>query len=378
MKIGFDAKRAASNLSGLGNYSRFIIDILLKTGKKDDYILFVPKEKRNVQFSKLLDNDNVKRILPSGLWKICPSLWRSYGINSSIAENNIQIYHGLSGELPANIEKTGVKTIVTIHDLIFLRYPQYYSLIDRNIYNSKFRYACHVADRIIAISECTKKDIIKFYGIPEKKIEVVYQGCDDSFKTKRSEDEKKTVSEKYNLPSTFLLSVGSIEERKNLMLVVKAIESLPSHIHLVAVGKSTPYAEKIKEYVKQKGLSEKIHFYHQVPFTDLPAFYQLASLFVYPSFFEGFGIPIIEALSSGVPVIGAKGSCLEEAGGPDSAYIDPNNEQELVLTISKILSDKNRMQEMINKGKEYVKRFDGKNIAEQLYSIYNRLYEDGR
>lgn len=373
MKIGFDAKRAIANFSGLGNYSRFIIDILQKEEPENHYFLFYPQKKKNIRFSGLLKHPKTMGITPSGFWEKMPSLWRSYGINKSIAENGIEIFHGLSNELPLNISKTGIKTVVTIHDLIFLRYPDYYHFIDRQIYNFKFSYACRIADKIIAISECTKRDIIHFYGIEEEKIEVVYQGCDNDFSIIKSEQEKKAISKKYALPPTYLLSVGTIEERKNLILTVKALESLPENIHLVAIGKSTPYAEKIKKYISGKNIAKRVHFYHQVPFNELASFYQMASVFVYPSFFEGFGIPIIEALHSGIPVIGAKGSCLEEAGGPSSIYIDPLNEKELAEAINNILTNKEQAEEMIKNGKEYVKRFDDKIIAQQLAHIYHDL-----
>ena len=373
MKIGFDAKRAIANFSGLGNYSRFIIDILQKGEPDSRYFLFYPKKKKNIRFSELLRRPGTIGIVPSGLWQKFPSLWRLWGIDRSISETGIEIFHGLSNELPLGISKTGVKTVVTIHDLIFLRYPDYYHFIDRKIYNLKFSYACRIADKIIAISECTKKDIIHFYGIEAEKIEVVYQGCDKSFSIVKSEQEKKAISEKYGLPSTYVLSVGTIEERKNLMLIIKALELLPENIHLVAVGKSTPYAEKIKKYIARKDIAKRIHFYHQISFDELPSFYQMASVFVYPSFFEGFGIPIVEALRSGIPVIGAKGSCLEEAGGPSSIYVDPLNEKELADAINNILTNKTQAQEMIKNGKEYAKRFDDNIIVQQLANIYHGL-----
>ena len=243
----------------------------------------------------------------SSVMKRFRALWRTFFIKRGLLQDGVQLYHGLSNELPVGIRRTGIRSVVTIHDLIFLRYPQYYHRLDRIIYNRKFNYACRKADRIVAVSECTKRDIVKFYGISPEKIDVVYQGCDPVFARPVSKKEKDRVRAAYGLPERFILSVGTIEERKNLLLAVKAVEKLDD-VHLVAIGKSTDYAKKVQDYVEAHGLENRVHIIHNLKFGDLPILYHLASLFVYPSRFEGFGIPIVEALSAGVPVIASTGS----------------------------------------------------------------------
>jgi glycosyltransferase involved in cell wall biosynthesis len=370
MNIGFDAKRAVRNNTGLGNYSRYVIEILSKYYPDNRYILFVPRKKANSRLKTILSRANISFIFPRGISGRFSSLWRMFGITRDIRKKNLAVYHGLSGELPVGIRKTGVKSIVTIHDLIFLRYPEYYKPIDRFIYRLKFKAACKKADKIIAVSECTKRDIVSFFRIPEEKIAVVYQGCHPAYSADVPEEKKKTVVEKYGLPSRFLLNVGSIEARKNLLLAVRALKNVPDDIHLVAVGKSTSYQQEVEEYAAKSGLSVRLHLLNSVVFDDLPAIYQLASVFVYPSFFEGFGIPVIEALSSGVPVIAATGSCLEEAGGPGSIYVNPNDEAELSKRIAGILNSRELSEKMSETGKEYVKRFSGKNIATEIMNVY--------
>ncbi|MDR3062253.1 MAG: glycosyltransferase family 4 protein, partial [Dysgonamonadaceae bacterium] len=303
MKIGFDAKRAVQNNTGLGNYSRYLIEILSEYYSDNKYLLFAPEKKDNPRLQTLQSRKNVSFVYPSGIAGLFPSFWRMTGIKTDLREYSPEIYHGLSGELPIGIAKTGIKSVVTIHDLIFLRYPEYYKSWDREIYTRKFRYACEYSDKIIAISECTKKDVISFFNIPEEKIAVVYQGCHPDFGKKATDEKKQEVTQKYKLPPKYLLSVGSIEPRKNLLLAVKALQKLEQDIHLVAVGKKTPYQVEVEQYAAQSGISERLHILNKVPLDDLPACYQLASVFLYPSFFEGFGIPVIEALHSGVPVI---------------------------------------------------------------------------
>lgn len=375
MKIGFDGKRAVQNYTGLGNYSRYIADILCHYYPKNDYILYAPKKRKNARLDVLTKQYGQLHLAfpTAGIWKKLSSLWRVCGITKQLKQENIDLFHGLSNELPLNISKSPVKSIVTIHDLIFLRFPKYYHLIDRKIYKYKFRKACENSDKIIAISECTKRDIIQYFNISPDKIEVVYQGCDTSFALPASEEKKREVRRDYRLPEHYILNVGSIEERKNVLLAVKAMAMLPKHIQMVIIGKRTKYTEEIEEYVNNHGLRERVHILSNVPFDDLPAFYQMADIFVYPSRFEGFGIPIIEALNSGTPVIAATGSCLEEAGGPDSIYVDPDDVQGLANAFKLIYSDSAKRKEMIEKGLVFAKRFSERKQAEEIMNIYKEL-----
>ena len=229
------------------------------------------------------------------------------------------------------------------------------------------------ADKIIAISECTKRDIIRYFNIPDDKIEVVYQGCDVSFTHPVTEEKKKEVRKKYQLPDHYILNVGSIEERKNILAAVQALPMLPQHIHIVIVGRRTGYTEKVEQFIKDNGLGERVHIISNVPFNDLPAFYQLAEIFVYPSRFEGFGIPIIEALYSGTPVVAATGSCLEEAGGPDSIYVNPDDITGLADAFKQIYSNSDKRKNMVEKGREFAKRFSEKQQSEEIINIYKKL-----
>lgn len=374
MKIGFDGKRAVQNFTGLGNYSRYIADILCRFYPENSYVLYTPKHRKNSRLEELTGRCRQLSIKypTKGLWKRLNSLWRIWGVTKQLKQEGIQLFHGLSNELPLNIHKSGVKSIVTIHDLIFLRYPQYYHLIDRLIYTYKFRKACENSVRIIAISECTKRDIIQFFHIPSSKIEVVYQGCDPTFEQPVGKDRKEEVRAKYQLPKRYILNVGSIEERKNALLAVQALLQLPQDLHLVIVGRRTPYTEKIESFVTNNGLASRVHIISNVPFGDLPAIYQSAEIFVYPSRFEGFGIPIIEALHSGVPVVAATGSCLEEAGGPDSIYVAPDDITGLANAFKTIDSDTEKRKSMIENGKVFAAQFSDQEQAKLIMNIYNK------
>lgn len=368
MNIGFDGKRAANNLTGLGNYSRFIIESLATTFPQHQYFIYSPKINAKLSKLPLLSLPNIRLELP----KAAKFLWRALGIKKQLHADHIDIFHGLSHEIPFDLQQTKIKSIVTIHDLIFLRKPHYYKFIDRKIYEWKSRYACKKANRIIAISERTKLDIVELYGISPEKIDVVYQGCDEVFKIKAGAEKLQEVKHRYQLPDTFILSVGTIEERKNINLLIEALAQAKTAAPLVVVGKSTPYLEKVKRNITKHQLQQRVLFLHQVTFEDLPSIYQLAQLFVYPSIYEGFGIPIIEAINSGLPIIAATGSCLEEAGGPDSIYISPTEPKELAAAIDRVLGDETLRQAMVGKSSAYVKNFDNSLVAEQVMACYKK------
>lgn len=374
MKLAFDAKRITHNATGLGNYSRFIVNSLITHYPDHSYDLYSPDKGKEHLRALITEGENVKFHYPKHLFSpLCKAWWRSYGIVGDLKKDRPSLYHGLSNELPFGLKKADIPSVVTIHDLIFTRYPQFYKPIDRNIYNFKFRKACQLADQIVAISETTKQDIIRSYGIPEEKINVVYQGCDTSFLQPMNADRLQAVKNKYNLPSHFILSVGSIEQRKNLLLIVKALKQSGKDIHLIAIGKRTPYTDIVEQYILENNMQKQITILNNVPFDDLPAFYQLASLFIYPSFFEGFGIPILEALHSNTPVIASTGSCLEEAGGPDSVYVHPEDVNDLSEKINWILTTPSQAEHMQIAGKEYAKRFLDQAISRDIMKVYQRL-----
>lgn len=374
MKIGFDAKRILYNRTGLGNYSRLVVNSLSTHFPDNEYKLYSPGKGIESLHSQFNPVPSVSFRYPEGFTsKLFPSLWRSNAIVHDLKQDQVDLFHGLSNELPLSISQSGIPSVVTIHDLIFIRYPQFYKYIDRKIYNYKFQKACQVANRIIAISEMTKQDIIRTYKINEEKIDVVYQGCDESFQQTITQEKMNDIQKRYHIPSHYILYVGSIEERKNLLLIVRALQQLNKDIHLIAIGKRTPYTDIVEAYIKENNMQQQVSILSNVPFDDLPGFYQMADLFIYPSFFEGFGIPIIEALHSNVPVIAATGSCLEEAGGPDSLYVEPNDVNDLREKIDWILSTPAQAELMKKAGKEYVKRFTDQQIANDLMNVYRNV-----
>ena len=173
MKLGFDAKRLYNNFTGLGNYSRTAIDILTDEYPDNEYYLYSPKVRLNGVTLPYIGRHHCHTITPKGIMR--GSAWRTYGLVSDMKRDGIQLFHGLSNEMPTGLFHSGIASVVTIHDVAFRTFPSMYHWHDRTIYDLKWQYACNHSDRIIAISECTKRDIMEFYNVPEHKIDVVYQ-----------------------------------------------------------------------------------------------------------------------------------------------------------------------------------------------------------
>ncbi|OWP83946.1 glycosyl transferase family 1 [Flavobacterium davisii] len=371
MKIGYEAKRVFHNRTGLGNYSRDCVRILATFFSENQYFLYNPKKAKTPLFN--IKRSNVLEKLPSsGFYKKFYNVWRQFGIISDLKKDNIQLFHGLSGELPNGLHKNGIKSIVTIHDLIFVRYPELYSFFDRKIHFYKFKKAAEQADLVIAISEQTKKDIIHFLNIPESKIKVIYQGCQDVFKKNYTTELQEKVLNKFNLPNQFVLNVGTLETRKNALNIVKAIKDIDTH--LVLIGKETPYTKEIHHYISKHQIQHKVSFLKDVSNEELAILYQLATVFVYPSIFEGFGIPIIEALFSKTPIITTNSGVFPEAGGPNSLYINPHDPEEIKEKIQWILNNPKEAEFISTKGFEYVQQFTDEVIAKNLMNCYQSLF----
>jgi glycosyltransferase involved in cell wall biosynthesis len=367
LKIGFDAKRIVRNGTGLGSYGRTLVNDLAQYPLRLN--LYAPDKGRDDLRSQIAERDNIAFVYPTS--RHFKSYWRSRGIVADLKRDGIQLFHGLSGELPFGIRKSGIKSVVTIHDLIFLRHPEFYNPIDVQIYKWKFRQTIKEADYIIAISECTKRDILEYGGnlVSEDKITLIYQSCSPRFNTSQN---YKTSNLNSKL-GRYVLSVGSIEPRKNTMLALKALHHLPDDISLVLVGRHTAYTDKLIQYAKANGLEHRLHILHGVPDADLPALYAGAECFVYPSVYEGFGIPIIEAISCGLPVVACTGSCLEEAGGPDSLYVAPNDAIGMANAIRRSLKGADDREERIQRSMDYIRRFSGTDVAGQVVDVYKRV-----
>lgn len=369
MKIGYEAKRYFHNYTGLGNYSRSLIHALASYYPNNQYVLYNTKYNKEKKFA--LPNAAIERLPGTFLSKKFSAIWRQKLISNQIKEDKIEVFHGLSGELPLGLKKHKIPSVVSIHDLIFMRFPEYYRFFDKQIYFRKFKSSAERANLVIAISEQTKRDIVEFLKIPEEKIQVIYQGCAPHFKKKYTAEFKLELRQKFNLPENFLLYVGTIEERKNLDNLIKGLPEID--LPLVVIGKKTAYFEQVNNSIHHLGLQKKVIFPSYMNDEELAAVYQMASVFIYPSLFEGFGIPIIEALYSRTPVVTTNSGCFPEAGGPNSMYINPEKPDEIANGILQILQNEEKADLMKTKGYEYAQNFNDQSFAEKWIKCYKSI-----
>jgi glycosyltransferase involved in cell wall biosynthesis len=378
LRIGFEAKRAFHNSRGLGNYCRTLIEGLDTYCPQHEKFLYSPFDRKNEYQDFLSTLKHAKVCWPEGfMGKISSSVWRSFLLSNQAQKDQLDIFHGLSHELPYAIEKCSFKKVVTIHDLIFLRYPEFFPWIDRKIYFKKFEYSTRASDKVLAICEQTKRDIIHFLGTPEEKIEVAYQSCHPRFYHSWTSSEKDALRESLDLPDNYILYVGAFEKRKNILSLIHAFALLKDEFShsLVLVGQGRSYKKRMLDLIDHYDLHDRIRLISPTN-EELPGVYQQASLFAFPSFFEGFGIPIVEALFSGTPVVTSEGSCFPESGGPDSLYIDPNRVDDLAEAMRSVLIDKDKAQSMSMSGVEYAERFHLKNTTENLENFYFSVMRD--
>jgi glycosyltransferase involved in cell wall biosynthesis len=376
LHIGFDAKRIVRNGTGLGAYGRTLVNDLSQYPLQ--LSLYAPNKGRDDLRTQIVERDNVVFHYPQTpishhLSSLFGAYWRTKGIVSDLKRDGIQLYHGLSGELPIGISQSGIPSVVTIHDLIFLRHPEFYNPIDVQLYTWKFRKTLREATHIIAISECTRRDIIEYGHVPSEKISLIYQSCAQRFGAETHDDVLQQVAQHYQLPQRYILNVGSIEQRKNVLQAVQALHYLPTDVSLVIIGRPTDYTTKVLAYVQKHKLQQRVLILHGVPDEHLPALYAMAEAFVYPSVYEGFGIPIIEAIRCGLPVVACSGSCLEEAGGPDNIYVAPGDVLGMANAIRRSLRGSDGREARIHRSQDYVQRFAGNDVAGQVYQLYHQI-----
>ncbi len=374
MRIGIDAKRAFCNFTGLGGYSRNTILALCSAYPDVTFYLFTPQIK-NKDFEKEVKMfKNVQVIEPKGLLRLFSSIWRSYGIVSLLNKLKIDVYLGLSNELPSNIKSAkNTKSIVTIHDLIMFKEYSFQQIFNLLSYRSKIRNAAHKADHIISISQQTSTDLQKILHVPAQKITVIYQPIQPIYFTKPSAQKLDEVLKKYNLPSDFILNVGRVELRKNVQHILQALHILQKkNLHLVVVGQKKSFFAALNSYIHNFELTDRVHFFENVPNQDLHAMYHLAKMQVYPSLAEGFGLPVAESLASGLPIITTDDICFYEAGGEAAIYINPEDENAIAQAIRNVLKDKETTQKRIEIGLQYVQKFAHVPMAQEMMQVIEK------
>lgn len=356
MKIGFDAKRYYHNNTGLGNYSRTLIGKLQHMFPENEYVLYDEK-----------------------------TLQRTFCLGSKASADGCDIFHGLSNELPLIFpHRTMTKYVVTVHDICWRTFPEMYHFIDRHLYDWKYGASVRKADKVVAISQSTKRDVMEAYGVPEHQIEVIYQPVQDYYYTPLpTEEVKAQIAQCEELPENFILYVGSINSRKNLLSIVKALALIPvdQRPFLVVVGNGREYRKEVENYISTHQLQNYVCIKSDIHNNKLlQALYAKATLFVYPSFYEGFGLPVVEAALQHTPVITSTVSSLPEAAGPDACFINPNDKDASAMmaeTIIRLCSDTVFAETVASRMEAYARRmFSPTTLTEQMMNLYRRIIQE--
>lgn len=365
--IAFDAKRLAGNRTGLGNYARYVVDACMEHNTEFDMMLMVPNAYKKSTFIKDYTDKPCTIIYYPDFFGIGRSV-----VMESYLPKRKGLLHGLSNEIPFQNNRKDIKRVVTIHDIIHKHRPKDFAALDRFFYGIKTKHAIQHADLIIAISEYTKQDLITTYNADHTRIDVVYQQCNQQYFVSATDVQKQQIKTQWNLPQEFVLYVGSLNKRKNVESILQAIASLDNKSHFICIGKGSELLH-LQKLARNLKIQDYCIFLTDIQDEQLPVFYQLASMVIYPSKYEGFGIPILEAQASGAPIIVYDYSCMAEVGGIGALIVDPILPNGLVKAIQKLRFDKQYRQDLVEKGYRNLQRFDRKENALKLMTHYRNL-----
>ena len=378
VNIGIDISLTIGERAGVGNYCYNLVKHLAKIDKKNTYVLFPfyyyifhPDFKKAERPPNRNFRINLKKI-PSNIIK---TLWKSGFIPKKFFFPKVDILHSTTFCIP---KKGYKKLVVTIYDLSFLTHPEFH--LEDNVYHCHkgSLEAVQYADKIIAISENTKKDLVKYLHCDPRKIVVTYLGVDKRFKPIKNQNKIEEIKKKYDLSKRYIFTLSSIEPRKNISGLIESYARLPTGITdvydlVIAGGKGWRNLDIYKR-VRKSDFEKKVRFIEYVHDNDLPYLYNGATVFVYPSFYEGFGLPVLEAMTCGCPVISSNISSIPEVVGKAGILINPNNTYELRDSIQKLLENPKVQKRMSKRGLKQAKKFTWEKCAKQTYKIYEGLF----
>lgn len=364
MKIGVDARNLMGQRTGVGRYLINLLRHFADSPQSHDFYLFSNSVIENLSLPGL-HHRTVKG--PNLFWKqvILPyEQWKNKCDVLFIPTYSTPIFNP-------------IKTVVTIHDLIFLLYPEWATRNQRNRFSTIVKHSACRADCVIAVSESTRADILKYTGVKNDKVEVVYEGVDEQFRVLNTIDEASFLN-RYNLDKPFILFVGSIHPRRNVQRVIESfvqlkVEKKIDH-QLVLIGLKQQLDPSISHLIHERNIDQSISMLGFVPDEDLVKFYNLADIFIYPSLYEGFGLPVLEAMACGTPVITSNTSSLPEVAGDAAVLIDPSNQSQMVDAIQNIVENRAWAEELKERGLERCKKFSWKSAAKTTCEIFESVY----
>lgn len=377
MRICIDASPAVHHRAGLGRYTQELVTALMTIDTENEYVAFYNRPSEAQVDPPLGCLPHLATNLPNKPWRMSVLLAQFMHLPQDRLFPGVDLFHATDHLLP---RLSQVKSVFTLHDLVFRFYPETHMPLNRWFLTLMMPRFLQAADAVIAVSECTKRDAIRLYGVDESKIRVIYEGVNPCFRLAPSEA-ISAVRQNHNLPEHFILSVGTIEPRKNLNTLLAAYRALRhrgAEFKLVIVGKKGWLYQGFFRRLRELGLEDEVIFPGFVPDDDLPALYSAADLFVFPSLYEGFGLPLLEAMACGTPVVTSDVSSLPEIVGDAAITVDPHKAEELAEAILRILEDPVLRVRLQNKGLARAKIFSWEDTAKKTLEIYEDVFADRR
>ncbi|MEA3459784.1 MAG: glycosyltransferase family 1 protein [Chloroflexota bacterium] len=377
MRIGIDCTAAVHQRAGIGRYTRELVEALARLDRRNQYVLFVAGKpvpgSPALGLSQVLENNFRLRSVPLSD-RVLAILWHRFGLPLPVEAfiGKVDIFHSPDFVLPP----TRARTILTVHDLSFLRVPECFDANLRIYLEEAVPRSVRRADLVLADSESTKRDLVGLLDANPAMVKVVYPGVDERFCPIANEVVLEEVRKRYGLPQRFVLSLGTLQPRKNFPRLIEAYSLLVTHhasLKLVIVGGKGWFYDEIFAKVRELGLEGRVIFPGFIAEEDLPALYSLAELLVFPSLYEGFGLPPLEAMACGVPVVTSNTSSLPEVVGDAGLMVQPTDVEGLAEAMGRALEDRALRGRMIEKGLRRARKFTWEKSARQLLGIYNAL-----
>jgi glycosyltransferase involved in cell wall biosynthesis len=373
MRVCIDISPAAHRKAGLGRHARELAERAHRLDPANEYSVFTYQPSSGQVPASLAHLPLLSVPLAAKPWRMSVLLAHYARIPMDGLFPGVDLFHGTDHLLP---RFRRIRSVFTLHDLIPLLFPEFHLPLNRWFLNLMFPKFLSHADAIAAVSECTKRDAMRIYGVPEEKITIIYNGVDARFQPVHDADALRRARAAYSLPEAYILYVGTIEPRKNLTRLLEAYRALrqAGYPHkLVIVGAKGWLYQPVFDKMAELGLESEVILPGYIADEDLPAVYTGSSLFVFPSLYEGFGIPPLEAMACGVPTLVSDTSSLPEVVGDAALQVSPTDVAAIRAGMERILTDPALARDLAARGPQRARLFTWEKAAEQLVALYRRL-----
>ncbi len=374
MRIAIDLSPAVHQKAGLGRYARTLAEHLTALDHGNEYIAFAygsPAQDALPPSLRALPRANIP--LDVRPWRMGVWLAHALGVSLDRALPSVDIFHATEHLLPP---LKNAKSVFTLHDLIFQFFPEFHLPLNRWFLRNAMPHFLRRADAIIAVSECTKWDAVRLYRVPPEKITVIYEGVNPALRPATDPNVIAAARARYAHNQPFLLFLGTIEPRKNIPALVDALQALRargfSHRLLIAGRRGWLYQD-VFEHVRQAGMESEVDFLDYVPDVDLPALFAACDAFVFPSLYEGFGLPPLEAMACGAPVVCSNTSSLPEVVGEAALGVNPRDPGEIAAAVERVIHDERLRAELRAKGLVQAAKFSWERAARETIAVYERV-----